>query len=271
MKAALAVVLFAVSAFAQDINLRDPHVFETSDGRSSIAIDTSAAPELTDWVEHRLAPVLVVWYPKIVALLPSAGFTAPAAYSIVVQKPEAYSVIVQKMNGVAYASGTKVFVSETWIQDEMDGEAIGSIVHESVHVVQQYHPNAPSWLVEGIADYVRWFQFEPQSHGADIVWMQKLGPRPGDACSIVIPCTDGKFSPRYDASYRISANFLNWVTVNYDRNLVTELNADLRQGKYTREFWKRHTGKTVTELGDRWKQQIEAQLRPADAAHRAFH
>jgi hypothetical protein len=261
MKTALAVILFAVSAIAQDTKSRSPYTFQTTDGRFIIAIDTSAAPELDDWAEQKLAPVLAVWYPKIVALLPSTGFTAPPAYSI----------IVQKMDGVAYASGTKVVVSEKWIQDEMNGEAIGSILHESVHVVQQYHGYGPSWLIEGIADYVRWFKFEPQSHGADIVWMQKLGSRPGDACSIVVPCTDGHFSPRYDASYRISANFLNWVSVNYDSNIVTELNADLRQRKYTGDFWKRHTGKTVQELGDEWKQQIEAQLQPVDAANRAFN
>jgi hypothetical protein len=232
---------------------RTAYVVQTTDGRCAIAIDSSAAPELADWTEHKLAPVLAVWYPQIVALLPSTGFTAPPAYSIV----------VRKMDGVAYTSGTNVFVSEKWIQDEMNGEAIGSIVHESVHVVQQYHGYGPSWLVEGIADYVRWFKYEPQSHGADIVWMQTLGPHPGDACSTVVPCIGGRFSPRYDASYRISANFLNWVSVNYDSNVVTELNADLRQGKYTRDFWKRHTNKTVRELGDEWKQQIEVQLHAA--------
>ena len=61
------------------------------------------------------------------------------------------------------------------------------------------------WLVEGTADYVRWFNYEPQSHGADIVWMRRLR----------------HFTPRYDASYRISANFLNWVTEKYDKEIVT--------------------------------------------------
>jgi hypothetical protein len=233
-----------------------PYVFRTADGRCAISIDTSAAPELADWAEHKLAPVLAVWYPKIVALLPSAGFTAPAAYSIT----------VKKMDGVAYTAGTNVFVSEKWTQDQMNGEAIGAILHESVHVVQQYHGHGPSWLVEGIADYVRWFKYEPQSHGADIVWMRELAPRPGDACSILVSCTNGHFSPRYDASYRISANFLNWVSLNYDSNIVMQVNADLRQGKYTSDFWKRHTGKTVQELGNEWKQQIETQLHPADAS-----
>jgi len=256
MKTAFAVILLAVSAFAQNTNSRAPYIVQTLDGKCAIAIDTSAAPELAEWAEHKLAPVLAVWYPKIVALLPSSGFTAP----------QAYSITVQPMDGVGYTSGTKVFVSEKWIQEEMDGEAIGAIVHESVHVIQQYHSHSPFWLVEGIADYLRWFKFEPQSHGADVVWMGKL--HIPDDCSIVVPCTGGHFSPRYDASYRISANFLNWVSENYNSHLVTALNADLRQGKYKIDFWKRNTGKTVQELGEEWKQQIEAQLRSADAAKR---
>jgi hypothetical protein len=33
------------------------------------------------------------------------------------------------------------------------------------HVVQQYKTRGnPSWLVEGIADYMRWFHFEPPTH-----------------------------------------------------------------------------------------------------------
>ena len=178
-----------------------PFVITTVDGKSSIAIDTSAAPELTDWAEHKLAPALAEWYPKIVALLPSEGFIALTNYT----------VTVKDMDGVAYTSGADVSVSKQWIQDQMNGEAIGSLVHESVHVVQQYpHGDAPGWIVEGMADYVRWFRYEPQSHGADIVWMRKQGKT---------------FSPHYDDSYRVSANFLSWVTEKYDSNAVTEVNA----------------------------------------------
>jgi hypothetical protein len=241
MRAGIAVlfVLFAIFAVAQNSsrapNSRTPYIFQTADGKCSITIDTSAAPDLTDWTEHKLAPVLADWYPKIVAMLPSPGFTAPSAFS----------VTVKPMDGVAYTTDTKIFVSEKWIQDQMNGEAIGSLVHETAHVVQRYNGHEPSWLVEGVADYVRWFKYEPQSHGADIVWMRTLGD---------------DFSPRYDASYRVSANFLNWVSENYDSKIVMELNAELRAGKYTDDFWKRHTKKTVQELGDEWKAQIQAQL-----------
>ena len=219
-----------------------PYVIQTVDGKCDIAIDTSAAPDLTDWAKNKLAPVLAEWYPKITALLPSPGYTAPARYYLT----------VMPMDGVAYTTGTNVFVSASWCSDQMNGEAVGSLVHEAVHVVQQYDfGNAPTWLVEGMADYVRWFKYEPQSHGADVVWMRKLGKN---------------FSPHYNDSYRISANFLNWVSEKYDSNAVTEVNAALRQGNYTDDFWKQHTGKTVQQLGDEWRNEIETQLHsPATA------
>jgi hypothetical protein len=172
-----------------------------------------------------------------VALLPSDGFNAPTHFKITI-KP---------MDGVAYTAGTDVTANSTWLKREIGREAIGSLVHEAVHVAQQYgrgpqHP--PGWLVEGMADYIRWFQYEPGSHGADVVWMRHLR----------------NFTPRYNDSYRVTANFLNWVTEKYDRNLVTELNAAARTGKYEPDIWKKLTGKTVEELGAEWKAAIEAQL-----------
>lgn len=219
-----------------------PFVIQAVDGKCAIAIDTSAAPELADWADHKLAPVLAEWYPKITAMLPSDGFTAPAGYTIT----------VQDMDGVAYTTDTNVFVSEKWCNDEMDKQAVGSLVHESVHVVQQYQFNdVPSWLVEGMADYIRWFKYEPQSHGADIVWMRRQGK---------------DLSPSYDGSYRISANFLDWVTQKYDANIVTEVNAVAREDKYTDDFWKQRTGKTLQELGAEWKSEIDTQLHSTSAS-----
>ncbi|HEV2327492.1 MAG TPA: GH92 family glycosyl hydrolase [Verrucomicrobiae bacterium] len=226
----------------KDDSARPPYVFQTVDGKCTIAIDTSTAPELANWADNKLAPVLAQWYPKIAAMLPSDGFTAPAGYTIT----------VQDMNGVAYTTGTNVFVSEQWCNDQMDRQAIGSLVHESVHVVQQYQfDDVPSWLVEGMADYIRWFKYEPQSHGADIEWMRRQG---------------ANFSPSYDGSYRISANFLNWVTQKYDQNIVTEVNAAAREDKYTNDFWKQRTGKTLQELGAEWKSEIDAQLHSTSAS-----
>jgi hypothetical protein len=116
-----------------------------------------------------------------------------------------------------------------------------------VHVVQQYGDGAhnPGWLAEGCADYIRWFKYEPQSHGADMVWMRKHGKN---------------FSPHYNDSYRITANFLDWVTQKYDHDIVAQLNAAMRAGTYDENLWQKYTGKSVSQLGTEWKQELTAQL-----------
>lgn len=65
---------------------------------------------------------------------------------------------------------------------------------------------------------------------------------------------------RYDASYRVSANFIHWVTETYDREIVRKLNAALREGRYRAELWKDATGRTLDELGEEWKKSLEKTL-----------
>jgi len=218
-------------------------IMHSADGYCEISIDTSAAPTLKDWAENGLAPVLAEWYPKIVAMLPSEAYTVPRQFE----------VMIRPGKGVAATGGARVTANSTWLQTELAGEAIGELVHEEVHVVQQYGnarrnspivTRSPGWLVEGIADYIHWFKYEPQSHGADLIWMR----------------TRRNFSPRYDGSYRVTANFLNWVTEKYDQDLVKQLNAAMRQGKYHEDLWKEHTGHSLHELADEGKAGLEEQL-----------
>ena len=128
-----------------------------------------------------------------------------------------------------------------WYRGQLKGEAIGSLVHELVHVVQQYGharqpgaTHAPGWLVEGIPDYIRWYLYEPQSKGCEI-------------------SSKNAATARYDAAYRVSANFLNFVITKYDKDLIRELNTALREGRYDAELWKKRTNHTVEELADEWK------------------
>ncbi|HEV2696161.1 MAG TPA: basic secretory protein-like protein [Verrucomicrobiae bacterium] len=141
--------------------------FKTDDGRCAVSIDTVAAPELNGWAREKLEPALAAWYPKITAALANEHFNAPGHFKI----------IIEPMGGVAYTLGTEVHASAGWLKSEIGREAVGSLIHEAVHVVQQYggHSENPGWLVEGCADYIRWFQYEPESHGADMVWLQKRG------------------------------------------------------------------------------------------------
>ena len=220
-----------------------PFVMKTADGKCEFTINTARAPELKEWAETKLAPVLAEWYPKISAILASDGFTPPSHFS----------VTLRPGSGVAATGGTRVTGNSTWFKNQLKGEAVGALLHEEVHVVQQYrwgrrsNPNAtrpPGWMVEGIPDYIRWFKYEPQSHGADIVWMR----------------TRRNFTPRYDASYRVSANFLNWITEKYDKDIVTQMNAAMRNGDYSEDLWKKYTGKTVEELGAEWKKDIRSPI-----------
>jgi hypothetical protein len=197
-----------------------------------IAIDTSQVPELSDWADEKLRPVLEEWYPKIVAELPSDGYVAPVKFSVTFQKDG---------KGVAYTAGTRVVCAADWFKKNLESEAVGAIVHELVHVAQQYrgrgNPAAtrnPGWLVEGVADYIRWFQYEPES--------KRPHPNPARA--------------KYTDSYRTTASFLSFVTNQYDDEIVPELNAAMREGKYTEGLWKEYTGKTAEELAEEWKETL---------------
>lgn len=216
-------------------------VVEADGGTYQITIDTTDTPDLTGWAHKELAPVVRDWYPRLVKMLPSEGYEAPKQCSI---------TFSASMNGVAATGGTRVRCAAAWFRQNLQGEAKGAVVHELVHVVQNYgiarrtNPNAtrtPGWLVEGICDYIRWFLYEPQTRGAEIT-------------------SRNIARAKYDGNYRISGNFINWVTVTYCKDLVQQLNAAARQGKYNDDLWKTATDHALQELGDEWKAAMEKRI-----------
>ena len=109
------------------------------------------------------------------------------------------------------------------------------MVHETAHIIQRYRSrNNPGWLVEGVADYVRFFKYEPG----------KIGPI-------------NVARARYDRSYRVTAAFLNYVAEKYDKALVLKLNKAMREGAYKEEIFKELTGKTVQELDEEWRASMK--------------
>lgn len=239
----------AATAQTQEKEKLAPLVFHSQNPDCEIVIDTSAAPDLKDWVENKLGPTLAEWYPKIAEMLPSDGYTPPKRFTVTLH-PE---------NGVAYTAGTHVSANSDWLRKEINREATGALVHEEVHVVQQYGSGGrrgattrpangqqaaarpvrnPGWLVEGIADYVRWWYYEPD------------GPRryPNPKSS----------RTKYDGSYTISANFLHWVAEKYDKDIVKQMNAAMRERRYSPDLWKQYTGKSVEDLGAEWKKDLAA-------------
>ena len=94
------------------------------------------------------------WYPIINNLLKTDGFTPPSKVKIVFKKD---------MKGVAYTSGNTITIAGDWIKKSPND--YGMVVHELTHVIQQYRrtKRTDGWLVEGIADYVRFFKYEPNT------------------------------------------------------------------------------------------------------------
>jgi hypothetical protein len=209
--------------------------FTAADGAFRFVIDSTDAPDLTEWADQALKPVVQTWYPELVALLASDGYQAPA---------EVVLRFRNDMGGTpASAGGRGVNLNAEWFRREQEREALGCVVHELVHVVQSYgrakrsdprFAPVPGWLVEGIADYIRWFLYEPEKRGAEITGRRLA-------------------SVRYDGSYRVTANFLDWVTRTHDKQLIGKLNAAAREGRYSEALWITWTGKSVQELGEEWK------------------
>jgi hypothetical protein len=141
------------------------------------------------------------------------------------------------MDGVANAGGTRINCAGKWFMANLEGEAVGAVVHEMVHIVQQYgrargRNRNPGWMVEGVADYVRWFLYEPK----------EKRPRVNAARA------------NYTDSYRTTGAFLDYLVEKHDKEIVKKFNAAMRDGKYSDELWKETTGKTVDEL---WGEYVE--------------
>jgi hypothetical protein len=182
-------------------------------------VDVTDAPEMKDWAE-KAAEVCERQYPMICEELKSDGYVPP--HSVLMALKNDYK-------GVAATSGSRIVGSVKYFKAHPND--VGAMVHETVHVVQRYRGGGnPGWLVEGIADYIRFFKYEPGK-------LHKLDP--GNA--------------RYDGSYRVSAAFLDYLTNKYDPQIVRKLNQIMRQGKYKDEVFKEMTNKTLPELDQEWQ------------------
>jgi hypothetical protein len=199
-----------------------PVLSGTGGSNVTVRLDVTETPDLETW-GNTAKTLCEEWYPKIVALLPSEGFTPPDTVRLRFSKD---------MRGVAATGGTRISVAASYVRKATND--FGMVIHELVHVVQAY-PSAkegctkPGWLVEGIADYIRLIHFEPQAR------RPRINP---DKAS-------------YRDAYKTTAAFLEWLEKKYDRDLVKKLNAPLRAGTFKMEMFKEHTGKDVDEL---WKE-----------------
>ena len=148
---------------------------------------------------------------------------------------EVKMVINTTYKGVAETADGKVTISSAWLHKRP--EDIDVVTHEVMHIVQNYgRSGGPGWLTEGIADYAR-YKFGVDNEGAK--WS--------------LPAY--KTSQSYTNSYRITARFLSWLeTTNY-KDIVKNLDSQLRAHTFSSETWKELTGRSLDEL---WSDYIKA-------------
>lgn len=178
--------------------------------------DIADAPETVKWAEDS-RKLCEHWYPQIYRFLATDTWKPPQEVKLIFKKD---------LKVPAYASGSTIHVSANWVKQHPDD--FGCVIHELTHVIQSY-PNSrtkPGWLVEGIADYIRFWKYEPEV------------PRPNI----------DRQKASYRDSYRTTAAFLAWITWKYDKRLVRKLDQALREGTYTDAIFGEVTGRSLDAL-----------------------
>lgn len=189
-----------------------------------ISVDSAAAPELAEWGE-KAKSLATDWFPEICQLLSTQDFKPPTNLKFVFRKGQ---------NAPAYTSGHEISFSVEWVTKHPDD--LGMVIHELTHVVQAYPRNRhdTGWLVEGIADYVRWWRYEPEAKRSKIDFTKAT----------------------YHDAYRTTANWLAWVAKKYDLRLVPALDLSLRKAEDPLPVFEKITGKSPDDLWSEYKSEM---------------
>ncbi|QEL16699.1 secretory protein [Limnoglobus roseus] len=186
------------------------------------SLDVTAAPGMREWGEQAIK-ICETQYPMICSELASKEFKPATQIRFVLKNDP---------NGLASSEGGIITGSFQYFRAHPND--FGVVVHEAVHCVQNYrNKKLHGWLVEGIADYIRFWKYESQN-------AVDLSPE----------------KARYDAGYKTTASFLAYVAKNYNPTLVMDLNTHLRMNTYSPDVWKRLTGKSVEELNQNWRRSL---------------
>jgi len=198
-------------------------------------VDWSQAPGMKGYAEEarRIGNEM---YPKILALLVEDVSTVPQQFDIIF-KPLRSGNTAETHLKSGSTRDEKVFVNATYFTTNAtaahwmgkDPEVFRMVlIHELVHVAQQCKAKKmPGYWVDGIADCIRF----------------KLGHTNG---SFAAECTVD--SPNYKSGYACAGAFLLFVEAKHGTNVVRQLNAELRRGSYSDEFFAKTTGESLEEL-----------------------
>jgi Peptidase of plants and bacteria len=200
-------------------------------------VDFSAAQEYEAFAGH-VRKVGNQMYPQVCALLSDGKTSFPLHFDVWL-KPK-----LPKGNpGETRMSG--IFLDTSYLKNGEDDLRYFDhvLIHELAHVAQHYsRPIVGSWVVytsrppncwqEGIADYVYFKLCETNDQ----------------------PCGCGLRFPHYLSGYSCAAAFLLYLENTYSSNVVRQLNAVLRRGDYSDEFFLKTTGKKLPDLWAEFQQ-----------------
>jgi hypothetical protein len=155
--------------------------------------------------------------------------------------PKQFSITIKPMDGTlaTFITRTDISVRENWVMGQISkpgdwNEAIGAVIYSLGIVVEQNHN--PNWLITGIADYYRWFHFEPVEHRPTMSAQSAAGHK-------------------YSDGFQTTAGFLAYLVKRHDPNLVLKLTAAIRRGRYSDDLWKESTGMSVEDL---WAEYVKS-------------
>ncbi len=213
-----------VEFFKEQLKARDGAAAprRVDEGGTTFALNCDEAPDLKEWGE-RAQKVCEEWYPRLVKEYGSEGFKPAEKVNIVFRKT---------MRVPAATGGGTISVNADYVRGHQGD--MGMMVHELFHVVQSYprQKGDVGWLTEGLADYVRFWQYEPQTKQRQI----------------------DREKASYRNSYRVTAAFLGWLEKKSPGSAV-KLNAQMRKGGNDESIFKSVIGTDVDTL---WRGFVEA-------------
>jgi hypothetical protein len=217
-------------------------------------IDIHDAPEAQALAE-RARQIGDDVYPQILDLLGDGQSKLPDQFDIIFREHLRLNRFFGGGDAVEGCACRKtVFLDASWLRDHP--EALDHVlVHEMAHVAQNYPrmayrhswqwcghylavkaahpfrsypPMPPTWLAEGIADYAA----------------AKLA---GHTNETNCPQCNDSF-PNYKSGYSCAASLLLYIDAAHGSNFTGQLNAALRRGTYSDQFFTDATGESLDEL-----------------------
>jgi len=209
-------------------------------------LDVSHAPDAGEYA-LKTSALLMEWYPRINDILYNSDHPLPFSEIHVVFEP----VLVIK-GAPAFARGNELHVNSEYIK-RMPDDFRAMMIHELTHINQHYTLIRPdmSWVVEGIADYVRHKFYEKDIRPTLRLTSnaQLTGYAPIDPYFFGLQQSGVSLADRgYLRSYTIASTFLFWLEQRKDPQIVRHLNLSISQGQYSPDLFRQFCGQSLDDL-----------------------